>query len=141
MSRVFSQRLQDYQDFYQAAIPANSCSQERLVQEQAYAGLLWTKKFYHFIIDDWLDGDINQPKPPTERLQGRNADWRHLYNRDIISLPDAWEYPWYAAWDSAFHMIPMSTVDPIFAKEQLLLFLREWYMHPNGQIPAYEFAF
>ena len=99
------------------------------------------KQFYHYVVKDWLDGDPAQPAPPDERQAGRNADWPHLYNRDVISMPDKWEYPWYAAWDLAFHMIPFATVDPHFAKEQLLLFLREWYMHPNGQIPAYEFAF
>jgi hypothetical protein len=92
-------------------------------------------------VTDWLDGDDNMPDPPAGRKQGRNSDWRHLYNRDVISMPDAWEYPWYAAWDLAFHMLPFAKIDPEFAKEQLVLFLREWYLHPNGQIPAYEFAF
>ncbi|TMA30510.1 MAG: glucosidase, partial [Deltaproteobacteria bacterium] len=90
---------------------------------------------------DWLDGDPAQPPPPASRRRGRNADWPHLYNRDVISMPEAWEYPWYAAWDLAFHMIPFTRIDPHFAKEQLVLFTREWYMHPNGQLPAYEFAF
>ena len=93
------------------------------------------------VVKDWLDGDPDQPTPPESRQLGRNHDWPHLFNRDIISMPDKWEYPWYAAWDLAFHMLPMARVDGEFAKEQLLLFLREWYMHPNGQIPAYEFAF
>ena len=92
-------------------------------------------------MNDWLQGDPGQPPPPAERKRGRNSDWGHLYNRDVISMPDKWEYPWYAAWDTAFHMIPFASVDPHFAKEQLVLFLREWYMHPNGQIPAYEWAF
>jgi hypothetical protein len=111
------------------------------VARQAYAGLLWSKQFYHYIVQHWLEGDPAQPSPPKSRLQGRNADWHHLHNRDVISMPDKWEYPWYAAWDLAFHMIPFARLDPDFAKQQLLLFLREWYMHPNGQIPAYEFAF
>ena len=104
-------------------------------------GLLWSKQFYHYVIREWLAGDPSQPPPPGERLGGRNNEWQHLFNRDIISMPDKWEYPWFAAWDLAFHMIPLAQVDPHFAKKQLILFLREWYMHPNGQIPAYEFAF
>jgi hypothetical protein len=108
---------------------------------QAYAGLLWTKQFYHYIVKDWLEGDPAYPPPPASRHYGRNHDWPHLFNRDIIAVPDKWEYPWYAAWDLAFHMLPFAALDANFAKEQLVLFLREWYMHPNGQIPAYEFAF
>ena len=114
--------------------------EERRVARQAYAGLLWSKQFYHYVVEDWLDGDPDQPPPPEPRKHGRNHDWPHLFNRDVISMPDKWEYPWYAAWDLAFHMLPMARVDGEFAKEQLLLFLREWYMHPNGQMPAYEFA-
>jgi hypothetical protein len=101
---------------------------------------VWTKQYFQFSIEDWLQGDPGQPSPPRERLSGRNSDWRHLFNADIISMPDKWEYPWYAAWDLAFHMIPFALIDPDFAKKQLSLFLREWYMHPNGQIPAYEWA-
>jgi hypothetical protein len=108
------------------------------VARQAYAGLLWSKQFYHYVVKQWLDGDPLQPAPPASRLGGRNSDWRHLYSRDIISMPDKWEYPWFASWDLAFHMIPMARIDPEFAKAQLNLFLREWYMHPNGQLPAYE---
>jgi len=115
--------------------------QHQQVLRQGLAGLLWSKQFYHYSVRDWLDGDPSQPKPPAERLKGRNHHWTHLYNRDIISMPDKWEYPWYAAWDLAFHMIPFSSVDPLFTKEQLLLLLREWYMHPSGKIPAYEFSF
>ncbi len=114
---------------------------ERLVVRQAYAGLLWTQQFYHYEVRAWLDGDPTMPPPPASRLAGRNAEWRHLYNRDVISMPDKWEYPWYAAWDLAFHMIPFARIDPSFAKEQLILLTREWYMHPNGQLPAYEYAF
>ncbi|HVV49692.1 MAG TPA: glucosidase [Polyangia bacterium] len=114
---------------------------ERQIVRQAYAGLLWTQQFYHYDVRAWLDGDPSQPTPPPSRRAGRNADWRHLYNRDVISMPDKWEYPWYAAWDLAFHTVPFSRIDPAFAKEQLVLLTREWYMHPNGQLPAYEFGF
>jgi len=113
----------------------------RRVARQAYAGLLWSKQFYHYIVKDWLTGDPDQPKPPASRLEGRNHDWPHLFARDVISMPDKWEYPWFAAWDSAFHMISFARLDPQFAKQQLNLFLREWYMHPNGQLPAYEWNF
>ena len=108
---------------------------------QALGGLLWTKQFYHYDVRRWLEGDPTQPPPPPERRRGRNREWTHLYNSDVISMPDKWEYPWYAAWDLAFHCLPLALVDPDFAKEQLILFLREWYMHPNGQLPAYEWAF
>jgi hypothetical protein len=114
---------------------------ERLAVRQAYAGLLWSKQFYHYDVRTWLAGDPAQPSPPAGRRAGRNAEWGHLYNRDVLSMPDKWEYPWFAAWDLAFHMIPFARIDPHFAKEQLLLMTREWYMHPNGQLPAYEFAF
>ena len=114
---------------------------ERLAVRQAYAGLLWSKQFYHYDVRAWLDGDPTHPSPPSNRRDGRNTEWGHLYNRDVLSMPDKWEYPWFAAWDLAFHMIPFARIDPHFAKEQLLLMTREWYMHPNGQLPAYEFAF
>ncbi len=103
--------------------------------------MLWSKQFYHFVVKQWLDGDGSPPRPPDARKSGRNSAWAHLYNADVISMPDKWEYPWYAAWDLAFHCVAFARVDPAFAKEQLLLMLREWYMHPNGQIPAYEWAF
>jgi hypothetical protein len=138
--RVFRVRQSEADQFYAEMIPAGLSDDQKNVARQGYAGLIWTKQFYHYIVDDWLDGDPEQPRPPQARKLGRNHDWRHLYNRDIISMPDKWEYPWYAAWDLAFHMIPFGRLDPDFAKEQLALFLREWYMHPNGQIPAYEFA-
>ncbi len=118
------------------AMPAES----QRVARQAYAGLLWSKQFYYYAVKEWLDGDPGCP-PPESRKSGRNSDWLHLFNRDIISMPDTWEYPWYAAWDTAFHMVALAHIDPQFAKDQLVLFLREWYMHPSGQIPAYEFAF
>ena len=103
--------------------------------------MLWSKQFYHYDVRRWLDGDPAQPPPPAERLAGRNAHWRHLDNMDVISMPDTWEYPWYAAWDLAFHCVALAHVDPEFAKAQLLLLGREWYMHPNGQLPAYEWQF
>ena len=138
---VFEARMRDADAFFDAYLHAAMSPAERAVARQAIAGLFWNKQFYHYIVREWLDGDPEQPDPPKARLSGRNAHWDHLFNRDIISMPDKWEYPWYAAWDLAFHMLPMAHVDPQFAKDQLLLFLREWYMHPNGQIPAYEFAF
>ncbi len=138
---TFADRIREADAFYEAMMPAASTDDERRVMRQASAGLLWSKQYYHYVVKDWLGGDPGQPPPPATRLQGRNADWRHLYNRDVISMPDGWEYPWYAAWDLAFHMIPFAAIDPLFAKEQLVLLLREWYMHPSGQIPAYEFAF
>jgi hypothetical protein len=137
---VFSQRLQEAEAFYASRIPVELSDTERQVARQAYAGLLWTKQFYYYVLKDWLEGDPTNPPPPTNRYHGRNHDWPHLFNRDVISMPDKWEYPWYAAWDLAFHMLPLAKIDPYFAKEQLVLFLREWYMHPNGQLPAYEFA-
>ena len=138
---LFTQRIHEANEFYTARVPSCLTKEERNVVRQAYAGLLWSKEFYHYIVKDWLDGDPNMPPPPASRKNGRNADWQHLYNRDVISMPDKWEYPWFAAWDLAFHMIPFARIDPQFAKDQLVLFLREWYMHPNGQLPAYEFAF
>jgi hypothetical protein len=138
---TFADRVREADAFYASRMPEGLTAEEKQVCRQGYAGLLWSKQFYHLIVKDWLEGDPAQPKPPESRWQGRNHDWPHLYNRDVISMPDKWEYPWYAAWDLAFHMIPMAQIDPHFAKEQLVLFLREWYMHPNGQLPAYEFAF
>jgi hypothetical protein len=127
--------------FYQSIIPGGATDDERNVIRQGYAGLLWSKQFYYYVVDHWLDGDPGTLPPSPGRMNGRNHEWRHLHSRDVISMPDKWEYPWFAAWDLAFHMIPMAEVDPDFAKQQLTLLLREWYMHPNGQIPAYEFAF
>jgi mannosylglycerate hydrolase MGH1-like protein len=138
---IFTQRMQEADAFYASKIPAGMPEEARAVARQGYAGLLWSKQFYHYVIREWLTGDSTQPPPQSNRKQGRNREWMHLFNRDIISMPDKWEYPWFAAWDLAFHMIPMARVDADFAKQQLILFLREWYMHPNGQIPAYEFAF
>jgi hypothetical protein len=138
---VFTARQKEADEFYATRITANSSEDARLVQRQAFAGLLWSKQSYHYDVRRWLAGDSTQPKPDPARLKGRNHSWTHLYNSDVISMPDKWEYPWYAAWDLAFHCVAMSLVDPDFAKEQLILFLREWYMHPNGEIPAYEWNF
>jgi Glycosyl hydrolase family 63 C-terminal domain len=140
--QAFEQQLQqrraEADAFYDATIPSHVTGDARRVIRQAAAGLLWTKQFFHYVVKDWLEGDPTDPPPSPERANVRNYDWAHLYNRDVISVPDKWEYPWYAAWDLAFHMIPFSRLDPDFAKEQLVLFLREWYMHPSGQLPAYE---
>ena len=138
---IFGRRIAEADEFYEAIAPKGCNTEAKKVARQGYAGLLWSKQFYNYVIREWLNGDPAQPAPPSERHFGRNAEWKHLFNRDIISMPDKWEYPWFAAWDLAFHMIPFSKIDPHFAKKQLQLFLREWYMHPNGQIPAYEFAF
>jgi hypothetical protein len=139
--RALETRRKEADAFYAQTLPAALRPDEALVARQAYAGLLWSKQFYYYIVHHWLRGDPAQPRPPAERELGRNRDWRHLFTRDVISMPDKWEYPWFAAWDLAFHMIPFARLDPQFAKDQLVLFVREWYMHPNGQLPAYEFAF
>ncbi|MBZ5605988.1 MAG: glucosidase, partial [Acidobacteriia bacterium] len=139
MDGMFSRRIEEADDFY--TFCAHLSDDAQRIERQAFAGLLWSKQFYHFVIEDWLKGDPAQPPPPASRQHGRNSDWVHLFNDDVISMPDTWEYPWYAAWDLAFHMIPMALVDPDYAKGQLGLFLREWYTHPNGQVPAYEWAF
>jgi hypothetical protein len=138
---TLSRRLREADEFYDLVIPRTLSADGGLIMRQALAGMLWTRQFYHYDVKRWLAGDSPQPPPPPERRRGRNREWTHLYNEDVISMPDKWEYPWYAAWDLAFHMIPMALVDPEFAKAQLVLFLREWYMHPNGQIPAYEWGF
>ncbi|HET8675559.1 MAG TPA: glucosidase, partial [Blastocatellia bacterium] len=138
--RIFAERRREADEFYDTVIPNDISADAREVMRQAFAGLMWSKQFYYYDIAAWLKGDSAQPAPPRERLNGRNHEWAHLYNDDVISMPDKWEYPWYAAWDLAFHMIPIALIDPDFAKEQLILLLREWYMHPNGQLPAYEWA-
>jgi len=137
----FDKRKCDADHFYAQRLPEHLTPEERLIARQAYAGLLWSKQFYHYVADRWLAGDATQPGLPESTLAGRNANWRHMFCRDVLSVPDKWEYPWFAAWDSAFHMIPMADIDPHFAKHQLTLLLREWYMHPNGQMAAYEYAF
>jgi hypothetical protein len=139
--QVIAQRMKEADEFYGVWCRKGYTEETKRIARQAYAGLLWNKQFFYYSVQQWLEGDPAQPAPPPGREQGRNHHWRHLYNRDVISMPDSWEYPWYAAWDLAFHMIPFARLDPAFAKEQLILLLREWYMHPNGQVPAYEFAF
>jgi hypothetical protein len=137
---VFESRIQEADEFYDHLSRGLSDEAQR-IQRQAFAGLFWSKQFYHFVVETWLNGDPAFPKPPENRKEGRNHKWRHLFNDDVISMPDTWEYPWYAAWDLAFHAVAIAPADPDFAKSQLSLFLREWYMHPNGQLPAYEWAF
>jgi hypothetical protein len=139
--RMFDQRRGEADQFYAHRFPQERSGDARNVMRQAVAGMLWSKQCYHFDVRTWLEGDPGQPPPPPERKNGRNRDWAHLYNADVLSMPDKWEYPWFAAWDLAFHTIALALVDPDFAKEQLVLLLREWYMHPNGQLPAYEWAF
>ena len=141
VDEVIAARKSEADDFYATIIPETLSADARNVMRQALAGMLWSKQFYHYVVKQWLDGDPALPPPPAERRRGRNSEWKHLYNADVLSMPDKWEFPWYAAWDLAFHCVAIARVDPGFAKEQLLLLLREWYMHPNGQIPAYEFAF
>lgn len=136
---LLKQRRLDADTFYGSLQAAQTNPDARAVQRQALAGMIWSKQFFYYDVPQWLDGDSGQPAPPDSRV--RNAEWRHLNNADIISMPDKWEYPWYAAWDLAFHCIPLAMIDPEFAKQQLLLLTREWYMHPNGQLPAYEWAF
>jgi hypothetical protein len=137
---VFENRISEADDFF-SSVSTNKDKELRTIQRQAFAGLLWSKQYFNIDIPRWLNGDPGQPTPPEQRKTGRNHAWHSLNNEDIISMPDKWEYPWYAAWDLAFHCVPLSMVDPQFAKDQLILFLREWYMHPNGQLPAYEWAF
>src|SRR3954471_15127322 len=139
-ARVFEQRRQEADLFYATRRGSDLTDEEVRIARQADAGLLWSKQFYSYVVEDWLQGDPGQPPPPVERKTGRNADWGHLYARDVISMPDKWEYPWFAAWDLAFHCVAVARIDPAFAKSQLLLLARDWYMHPNGQFPAYEFA-
>jgi hypothetical protein len=137
---ICERRQQEADDFYATVIPADISDDARNVMRQAFAGMLWSKQFYHYVVKDWLEGDPGHPPPPVSRRYGRNHEWTHLYNADVLSMPDKWEYPWYAAWDLAFHCVPLALVDSDFAKEQLMLMTREWYMHPNGQLPAYEWA-
>jgi len=134
-------RVAEADEFYAGLQGHLTSEDERAVQRQALAGMIWSKQFFHFDVPRWLEGDPAQPAPPESRRRGRNADWGHLNNADILSMPDKWEYPWYAAWDLAFHCVALALVDPQFAKDQLVLLTREWYMHPNGQLPAYEWAF
>jgi hypothetical protein len=139
--RILTLRKQEADEFYQRITPVGIDADMRNVQRQAFAGMLWSKQFYYYDVEKWLQGDDNAPKPSPNRKKGRNHEWFHLNNDDILSMPDKWEYPWFAAWDLAFHALPLATIDPDFAKYQLDVMTREWYMHPNGQLPAYEWAF
>ncbi len=139
--QILGQRRHEADQFYAELQKDLPGADARLVQRQAFAGMIWSKQFFYYDVREWIKGDASQPPPPAERKHGRNRDWSHLNNADIISMPDKWEYPWYAAWDLAFHCIPLAMVDAEFAKAQLVLLTREWYMHPNGQLPAYEWAF
>jgi mannosylglycerate hydrolase MGH1-like protein/glycosyl hydrolase family 63 len=139
--RLFDLRQKEADDFYASRVPKDISEDARSVMRQALSGMMWSKQFYHYDVLTWLTGDPTQPPPPEERWNGRNKDWTQLYNDDIVSMPDKWEYPWYAAWDLAFHCVSLAIIDPDFAKDQLVLLLREWYMNPNGQLPAYEWAF
>jgi len=138
---MFAVRAREADEFYAPLAVPEVSADERLIQRQAIAGLLWNKQFYHYDVQQWLMGDPAYPPPPAERWSGRNHGWTHLNNHDVISMPDTWEYPWYAAWDLAFHAVALAMVDPAFAKDQLVLLQREWFMHPNGQLPAYEWQF
>ncbi len=138
---VMRTRLREADEFYAALRPPDTTDEEAALMRSAYAGMVWSQQFYHFSVARWLDGDPGQPPPPPARLTGRNSKWRHLNAHDIIAMPDTWEYPWFAAWDLAFHCIVLARIDPAAAKHQLLLLFREWYMHPNGQLPAYEWDF
>ena len=138
---ILAAQRQAADEFYAELQKDMPCGEERRVQRQAFAGMIWSKQFFYYDVRHWLEGDPGQPQPPANRRHGRNHDWPHLNNADVISMPDKWEYPWYAAWDLAFHTIPFALIDAEFAKQQLVLITRERYMHPNGQLPAYEWAF
>lgn len=138
---LLEKRRREADEFYNVVLPAKLSADARLVARQAFAGMLWSKQYYHYVVTDWLEGDPSQPAPPQERCRGRNHEWTHLFTRDVISMPDKWEFPWFASWDLGFHCATLAYIDPYFAKEQILQMLREWYMHPNGQIPAYEWDF
>ncbi|TAL47098.1 MAG: glucosidase [Chitinophagaceae bacterium] len=138
---TFNLRRNEADIFYNTVLLANNNADARKIQRQAFAGLLWNKQFYYFNVNRWLEGDAGQTTPPRERLSGRNTAWKHINSKDIISMPDKWEFPWFAAWDLAFHCLPLAKIDSEFAKQQLLLLTKEWYMHPNGHLPAYEWNF
>lgn len=137
----FRLRQKEADEFYGVVLPSDLSADAKLVARQAFAGRLWSKQYYHYVVTDWLQGDPAEPPPPPERLYGRNRDWQHFFTRDVLSMPDKWEFPWFAPWDLGFHCVALAYLDPQFAKEQILLMLREWYTHPNGQIPAYEWDF
>ena len=138
---VFADRKKEADVFYKNLLPQNCSADKANMQRQAFAGLLWSKQFYQYDIERWLEGDAHNINPPQQRKYGRNAGWDHLKIADVLSMPDKWEYPWFAAWDLCFHCIPMAMIDPVFAKNQLILLCREWYMNPARQIPAYEWSF
>jgi hypothetical protein len=138
---LMNRKIAEADAFYAAIVPPSLGADAKNVQRQAFAGMLWSKQYYNYVVKEWLDGDPGCPPPPEGRKDGRNTSWEHLYSEDVLSMPDNWEYPWFASWDLAFHCIPLAMIDPEFAKKQLILLTREWYMHPNGQIPAYEWAF
>jgi hypothetical protein len=138
---VFAARLAEADEFYAELTPADASDEEANVMRQAFAGLIWSKQHYRYTVAEWLEGDPASPRPPSARLSGRNREWRHLDASDVLSVPDAWEYPWFAAWDLAFHCVALAHIDPAFAKDQMLVLGREWYLHPNGQLPAYEWNF
>ena len=140
-SEVIEQRKAEADEFYGELTPAEATADEALVMRQAFGGLLWSKQLFYYDVARWLDGDPTQPVPPAQRLSGRNSRWRNFNAFDIMSMPDKWEYPWYAAWDLAFHCVALAHVDPAFAKYQLILLCREWFQHPNGALPAYEWDF
>jgi hypothetical protein len=137
----FKQRQKEADEFYGAVIPDKLSTDAKMVVRQSFAGLLWSKQYYHYVMTDWLRGDPTQPAPPPEHQNGRNSDWLHFFSRDVLSMPDKWEFPWFASWDLGFHCVALAYIDPQLAKDQILLMLREWYTHPNGQIPAYEWDF
>lgn len=139
--KIYAQRIQDANDFYTTIQAEIKSEDEKLIQRQAFAGMLWSKQFYHYNVTKWLNGDARMPPPPQQRKQGRNYEWQHVNNKHVISMPDKWEYPWYATWDLAFHCVTLAVIDSNLAKEQLKLFTHDWYMHPNGQLPAYEWDF
>jgi hypothetical protein len=141
VTATMAARALEADEFYADLAPTGASPDEAIVLRQALAGMLWSKQFFHYDVLRWLEGDPNHPPPPAERWHGRNHEWTHLNNMDVLSMPDKWEYPWYAAWDLAFHCVALAHVDPEFAKSQLVLLCREWYMHPNGQLPAYEWGF
>src|SRR5262249_3780619 len=130
VDRLVAKRREEADAFYATVVPARLDADAQSVVRQALAGLLWSKQWYHYDVQRWLQGDPTQPAPPPERLRGRNHTWGHLYNEDVVSVPDKWEYPWYASWDLGFHAVALALVDPDYAKDQLILFQREWYMHP-----------
>jgi hypothetical protein len=138
---IFDTRIAEADAFYRRVTPFDLPTDMRNVQRQAFAGMLWNKQYYRYMVERWLEGDPAEPTPPASRWKGRNHNWWHMSAADVLSMPDKWEYPWFAAWDMAFHAIPFAMIDPDFAKHQLILLTREWYMHPNGQMPAYEWAF